>query len=269
MTAPRLSLSDFLDALGDVEDAMRLTAEAIFGMERTTIERIFDGLTRRGHTSAADPFVRAAIRAIVEAYTEPEGAYHMEWLERYGALIGDAVSVGQDRLAAQLPGGAPPASIAFDFTLRNPRVLRAIDDRTERLASLVTETTATRVAEAARTAYQEGTGVRELAKAIVDEDGVLGPVVSKARARAIARTEAVGAMVRGEYVTALESGVFTHKSWLGSGNRRDPRDWHQAMDGERVPIRAKFSNGLLHPHDEDAPAGEVVNCGCNCEYHVE
>lgn len=36
------------------------------------------------------------------------------------------------------------------------------------------------------------------------------------------------------------------------------------MDGETVPIDAKFSNGLRFPRDPDGPADEVINCRCVC-----
>lgn len=40
------------------------------------------------------------------------------------------------------------------------------------------------------------------------------------------------------------------------------RETHRAVDGERRPIDQRFSNGLLHPLETGAPAGEVVNCRC-------
>ena len=44
----------------------------------------------------------------------------------------------------------------------------------------------------------------------------------------------------------------------------DYRRDHRRMDGETVPIDAKFSNGLRFPRDPDGPADEVINCRCVC-----
>ncbi len=73
-------------------------------------------------------------------------------------------------------------------------------------------------------------------------------------------------MSQGEHVAALEAGIFRRKTWLHSGIKGDPRDWHQAMDGETVGIEERFSNGLQHPREWGAPAVEVINCGCSVTY---
>jgi hypothetical protein len=265
------------EALDAEEERMRQEAARLFGVERSQIDAVFRALAERT-ADPQDPIVREVIRRILLAYTSESGAYHRAWLERYAALINDSVQLGGRALLQQLPpatrqrlarAGVVPqaASVGLDFTLRNPRVLHAADDRATRLAALVTQGTAARVTAAVKQAYSDGVPVRELAQRIVD--GALGEEISGSRATRIARTESIGAMVQGEYATAVSTGVFRTKEWLHSGNRRDPRDNHLAMDGEKVPLTSRFSNGLLHPHDPNGSASEVINCGCSVLYHDE
>jgi len=58
--------------------------------------------------------------------------------------------------------------------------------------------------------------------------------------------------------------VWHHGVW-GIGQR--PRPGHVALDGVSVPMIEPFYNGntgqsLMFPHDPNAPASEVCNCGC-------
>ena len=52
------------------------------------------------------------------------------------------------------------------------------------------------------------------------------------------------------------------KEWVTGDNARES---HAAMNGERVPIDADFSNGQFWPGDSDDPD---ESCGCNCSTEV-
>src|SRR5690606_39165190 len=86
------------------------------------------------------------------------------------------------------------------------------------------------------------------------------------RAMVIARTEVGAAAGFGNYEGARQfaeqSGLRVEKFWVSSRDER-VRDSHRDIDGERRPLEARFSNGLLHPGDPSADdPGEVINCRC-------
>ncbi|WP_425070648.1 hypothetical protein [Sagittula sp. S175] len=88
------------------------------------------------------------------------------------------------------------------------------------------------------------------------------------RGRRIARTEGNRAMAAGraEHIAQMidrgeaEAGDIT-KTWRHTA-RPGQRDNHAAMSGESRPWGERYSNGMMRPHEEGAPASEVVNCAC-------
>lgn len=77
------------------------------------------------------------------------------------------------------------------------------------------------------------------------------------------RTEALGF---GGHDAAGASGL-THKTW--ETRSTDPRQQHQALNGETVLMSAEFSNGARWPGDSSLPVGERANCRCIVKFHVE
>lgn len=57
-------------------------------------------------------------------------------------------------------------------------------------------------------------------------------------------------------------GGTVEKEWVTGSN---PRGSHAAMNGERVPIDANFSNGAYWPGDDHLDAEESCNCNCTVE----
>ena len=53
------------------------------------------------------------------------------------------------------------------------------------------------------------------------------------------------------------------KVWVTGENARES---HAAMNGERVPVDATFSNGMFWPGDDSADPSET--CGCNCTTEI-
>ncbi len=108
-------------------------------------------------------------------------------------------------------------------------------------------------------------GIAE-AEAGLDVDGLEKIIQQRFGARlpsnaaTVARTE-VGIFasdVRRSLMVA--EGVDEHE-WSASLDEHT-RETHRAVDGERRPMNERFSNGLMHPLESGAPAGEVVNCRC-------
>ncbi|MEN9060007.1 phage minor head protein [Ponticoccus litoralis] len=94
-------------------------------------------------------------------------------------------------------------------------------------------------------------------------DGLL-----RERGRRIARTEGNQAMAAGRAEStqqmidrgdALASEIT--KKWKHTA-RPGQRDNHAAMNGETVQFDQPYSNGMMRPHDPNAPASERINCGC-------
>lgn len=64
------------------------------------------------------------------------------------------------------------------------------------------------------------------------------------------------------YVWAEETmGIEMEKQWLATLDGRT-RHSHAAQDGEHVPIKEEFSNGLMFPADPDGDPREIYNCRC-------
>lgn len=123
-------------------------------------------------------------------------------------------------------------------------------------------------------------------RAIVDGKAVSPDMVDRAigrysdrllqlRGETIARTETLGALARSQdeaFRQAIDAGALTEgqvqKVWIATKDART-RDTHRAIDGERVPLNQPFSNGLMYPHAEGAPAEHVINCRCTFEHVVD
>lgn len=63
------------------------------------------------------------------------------------------------------------------------------------------------------------------------------------------------------YLDAEAMGIPMEKQWYATKDSRT-RKSHRVIDGERVPIREEFSNGLMYPADPDGDPAEVYNCRC-------
>lgn len=63
------------------------------------------------------------------------------------------------------------------------------------------------------------------------------------------------------YLRAEDLGINIEKQWLATLDGRT-RHSHAAQDGEHVPIKEEFSNGLMYPADPDGDPREVYNCRC-------
>ena len=83
----------------------------------------------------------------------------------------------------------------------------------------------------------------------------------KFRNERIARTEIIGAANFGTFEGYEQSGVVKEKKWVTSRDSR-VRDLHVDMEGDHVPLKETFSNGLMYPGDQSGPPEEFINCRC-------
>ncbi len=129
-----------------------------------------------------------------------------------------------------------------------------LEARATRVKGLVTETLRVQVRAALAESIARRATVEQTAEAV---RAVFA--VGKNRAREIARTELGGAFNDGRIAGFKAAGLRYH-SWLTARDAH-VRETHR-IDGEIAAIGERFSNGLLYPHDPEAPAEEV--CGCRC-----
>ena len=84
------------------------------------------------------------------------------------------------------------------------------------------------------------------------------------RAATIARTEVGKAGEFGAYRESTESGLVEGHWWVPGGE--NIRDSHAAMRGQYAILGTNFTTGkgnsLMHPHDPQGVASEVINCKC-------
>jgi SPP1 gp7 family putative phage head morphogenesis protein len=80
------------------------------------------------------------------------------------------------------------------------------------------------------------------------------------RSKRIARTEVQGVTQKGTFEGYKQTNIDI-KIWVATSDSRT-RDSHAALNGEEKPLRAPFSNGLMHPGDPSGSAAEIINCRC-------
>lgn len=228
------------------EAPYRTAAMALFQAERAEVAAAFTDASR---ASPDEPFLATALRRALEGYAKPQGKYYREWQERFGRLVSETVNVAGSQLAA---------SAGLSFELNNPAVQAAIKGRAERLAGIVSRTSAEQIAAVVSAGSEAGLGIREIA-GLIDESVFGGQAA--ARAQMIARTETVGALNEGEMVAAQALEIFEEKEWLTQGDDV-VRDSHAALDGQRRPLAQEYAPNLAYPGDPRADPAEIINCRC-------
>ena len=81
-------------------------------------------------------------------------------------------------------------------------------------------------------------------------------------AKRIARTEIHNAHNNAVMRTYNNLGV-EYTQWISAGDDGRTRESHLEVDGEIIPIGAKYSNGLEYPGDTNGPIEEWINCRCS------
>ncbi|MGI3168399.1 phage minor head protein [Pseudooceanicola sp. C21-150M6] len=129
-----------------------------------------------------------------------------------------------------------------------------------------------------RKAIKDG---KSLARADIDRiTGRYSDRLLKVRADTIARTEGNGAMNAGRHESTqqmIDDGKVpveaVTKIWDATPGPRT-RDSHRALNGQEIRWGEMFVSPvtgalLAHPHDENAPAAETVNCRCSERIRID
>lgn len=112
----------------------------------------------------------------------------------------------------------------------------------------------------------QGESVPDVAKRIIQVTSMDYAASERAARTALTCAENMGRQYTFE--KALEKGLTGKKEWRATLDGRT-RDSHRALDGERVDIMEKFSNGLVAPGDPNGEPGEVWNCRCRMEEVID
>lgn len=218
--------------------------------------RLFALLNAAGDGSVTDGPAHNALGFFVHELDV--GAYRDAWRDQLSDPLRDVAIAGRAALGAEY-GARYRRTVA---------VARATDAQADRLAGLVTSTTADRIAGAYRELRQAGevTG-RSLLERLYSQE--LSDTATAWRAGLIGQTEGTAAYRGGAQSAAIDLGVMRSKTWLHDGDPAEPRDWHVAMDGETVDVDEAFSNGCQFPGDPDADPSETINCTCSVSYNTE
>lgn len=67
---------------------------------------------------------------------------------------------------------------------------------------------------------------------------------------------------------AEDLGINLMKQWMATLDNRT-RDTHRELDGETIPVKETFWNGLMEPGDPDGDPSEVMNCRCTLVTVIE
>ncbi|MEF2859782.1 MAG: phage minor head protein [Collinsella sp.] len=104
-----------------------------------------------------------------------------------------------------------------------------------------------------------GESIPKIAKRMQDVTGA-----NRAAAVRLARTSTTAAENAGRvdsYKRAKGLGIKVQQEWMATLDLRT-RSSHRQLDGEKVEVGEKFSNGCRYPGDPEAPYAETCNCRC-------
>ena len=155
----------------------------------------------------------------------------------------------------------------IDFSLFEPKILTAVENRVRFFADKTNQTTGELINQQLldvqlQEGLSQGETINELAARI---DKVFNYREDFSSIRT-ARTEVIGATNEGLLASYKEAG-FKNKEWITAGDER-VRDSHVALDGKVVHIGEHFISGdgssLMFPGDRSsgASASDVINCRC-------
>lgn len=104
-----------------------------------------------------------------------------------------------------------------------------------------------------------GEGIPDIAARIARVTGSNVAAATRAARTSVTAAECAGRVE--SYRRAQGMGVRLGQEWLATLDERT-RSSHRQLDGERVEVGGKFSNGCRYPGDPQAPYSETCNCRC-------
>lgn len=227
---------------GEEEPAPAGTAEA-----QAADRSLTEALVRRGlmERHGPDDFAQAMMIPDDDPLMRELQMFFTDMAERHGEAAMDAVSTASGGAAHLEP-----------FTTGTARVQQFIADKTIRFQQEVWNRYAEQVRAAVSDYYGSDASPSDLQAAL---DKIFEG--RKRNALTVARTES-HVVANQARIEAFTQADLEEHVWVTSRDEA-VRDSHAALDGERVKIGDRFSNGLAHPGDYTGDLGEFINCRCD------
>lgn len=196
----------------------------------------------------------------------------------------DAVLAPGEDIANRLRLGTRPVltgglNSVFDFTvdelggvatfeIDDPRLIQFFDEHQNRLAGTAPETIQNNLRITLRAGLEEGETIQQLRDRVSQ---VFDVSASSPKTLSVARTESASFM-NGARDVMFEAQGFTEHEWITAGDEAVRPD--HVLFGQSGPQQRGFNfmslpgvavpspGRLRHPHDTEAPAGQVINCRC-------
>jgi uncharacterized protein with gpF-like domain len=156
-------------------------------------------------------------------------------------------------------------SVKNDSQVYNKLFNAWVDKNGMQKCTYMNDTTKKKLAARLSDSIEEGQGLQQQIKNILDAcDGVYDEMTTT-RAKLIARTESCSTENFGIVSTYKIEGV-EYKSWLATLDERTRDDHSEAEeDNQDIPIDDPFIVGgeeMDYPGDPDADVGQIANCRC-------
>jgi len=196
-----------------------------------------------------------------------------EWMSLFDGFYTAIIEYFGQEQGERLEKSTAPQSRKFRFDPFGEGVRAFIGRFAGKKITNILETTRQRITRQIDEGMAAGETVDVISRRLRDTYELM----SVNRSMTISRTETGAAANFGHREGAMQAeeqfGLEIEKEWLSSRDDR-VRDGtesdadHDIIDGERVAINERYSNGLMYPGDPSGPAEEVINCRCNEIHHV-
>ena len=234
----------------EIDEFLKAQIDRILAKVRKAPERLF--------SNYKDGVLDGAVKKQINVTISQVFSTREEIRLTQGLLVKVTTGIVEKQVPAAL---AQVGASADTLIISDPKIVDFIQNRALNKSKVVTETTKRRLTGILSSAVEDGWSRSQLVSFIADTK-----TQSLVRANLIARTEVTTAFNFSTQVAWEESDVVESKEWLSAGDsevRGPPEsDFNHAIDGERVGMKASFSNGLLFPGDPSGDAGNVINCRC-------
>lgn len=253
-------------------------------------------------TTTKIPASRTAVGHRLDILFNARNPEAEDWLRSHSAslvteIVEDQRTMLRAALTAGMEKGRNPRDVALDIVGRINRTTRRREGGAIGLTTSQEEWVRNYEAELAAGDPKALTRTlrdkrfdRTVARAIREGQQIPAEVLAKMvaayrnralryRGEAIGRTEAMAALHKAQdesFRQAIAAGQVdardVRKVWRSAGDGR-VRDTHRMLNGETVGFTQSFASPsgarLRYPGDARAPAAEIIQCRCWCEYRID
>lgn len=243
------------EAIAEAEERLsKKLQEAQAGVENKLIDRLRKEGILPADEAARQEIIDATMGDSLDKMREEIAEGNVE-----GAKIGREV----------IFNSAVDQGLEAEFSEFKDKVLQEFRDKAYKFSAETVENIKGDFVSTLQTAYQDDLGIEEASDLLRNNFSSL----SDSRVKTIARTEILSSQNKGG-MESLRDFLVDYKQWITAeddrvrGNETDDEYDHVALHGEVVEIDEPFSNGLMHPGDENGDAGQVINCRCTTRPYI-